>query len=53
VEGGQWIIFKKREPGLVLLVVDVGPLPMRPTIVLLDLGVLGVKLITLGSSPFQ
>jgi hypothetical protein len=39
MEGGWRTVLKKREPGLPLLVVDVGPLSVRPIVVLPDLGV--------------
>jgi hypothetical protein len=39
VEGGWRTVLKRRGPGLTLLVVDVGPSPLRSIVVLRDLGV--------------
>jgi hypothetical protein len=46
--GGRTVDPKEKESGLDLLAVGVGPLLMRPIIILLDFGVLGVKMITPG-----
>jgi hypothetical protein len=44
--GGWTAVPKEKELGLALWAVAVGPLLMRPIIILPDFGVLGVKMIT-------
>jgi hypothetical protein len=50
---GWRTVLKKREPGLALLVVYVGPLSVQPIVVLPESWGLGVKMITPTLSPLH
>jgi hypothetical protein len=49
--GGRTTVLKEKEVGLALLAIGVGPLLMRPIIILRGFGGSGVKMITPGFFP--